>query len=129
MTKTFSMVSNKNHNLNANEGCVIFLTFKLITCYIDGFILNMKSQSVPYLLNGREHIYWNLDIENEGHIMWVIWTSGLRECNGNFIFQSRAVAILDRHLKYFRFVLWGLPKCAYPPSAHFGPYPPPPKSL
>ena len=32
--KTLSMVSHNNHNLNANEGFVIFLTFKLITCLI-----------------------------------------------------------------------------------------------
>jgi hypothetical protein len=30
MTKTLSMVSHKNYNLNANEGFVIFLTSKFI---------------------------------------------------------------------------------------------------
>ena len=101
MTKTLSMVSHKNYNLNANEGFVIFLTSKLITCFIDGFTLKMKSQSIAYLLNGSEHIYWILDLEDEVHSIWVIWTSGLQECKGNFIFQSRAerVAIFDRDLK------------------------------
>ena len=66
------MVSHKNYNLNANEGFVIFWNFKLITCYIDGFIFKMKSQSIPYLLNGTEHMYLILDIENEVHSMWVI---------------------------------------------------------
>ena len=31
------MVSRKNYNLNANEGFVICLTSKLITCFIGGF--------------------------------------------------------------------------------------------
>ena len=56
MTKTISMVSHKNHNLDANEGFIIFLTSKLITHFIDGFTLKLKSQSITYLLNGSEHI-------------------------------------------------------------------------
>ena len=44
MTKTLSLVSHKNYNFNANEGFVMFLTFKLVTCFIDGFILKKKSQ-------------------------------------------------------------------------------------
>ena len=51
------MVSRKNYNLNTNEGFVIFLTSKLITCFIGGFTLIMKPQSIAYLLNGSEHIY------------------------------------------------------------------------
>ena len=90
MTKTLSMVSHKNYNLSANEGFVIFLTSKLITCFIDGFTSKMKSQSIAYLLNGSEHIYWILDLEDEVHSIWVIWTSGLQECKGNFIFRSQA---------------------------------------
>ena len=39
------MVSHKNPNLNANEGFVIFLTSKLITCFIGGFALTIKPQS------------------------------------------------------------------------------------
>jgi hypothetical protein len=31
------MVSQKNYNLSVNEGFVMFLTSKLITCFIDGF--------------------------------------------------------------------------------------------
>ena len=58
MTKTLSMASHKNYNLNASEGFVTFFIFKLITCFIDGFTLIMKSQSLAYLLNGSEHIYW-----------------------------------------------------------------------
>ena len=53
------MVSRKNYNLNTNEGFVIFLTSKLITCFIGGFTLIMKPQSIAHLLNGSEHIYWN----------------------------------------------------------------------
>jgi hypothetical protein len=57
MTKTLSMVSNKNYNLNALEGFIIFLTSKLITCFIDGLTLKIKTQLVSYLLNETIHIY------------------------------------------------------------------------
>ena len=57
MKKTLSMVSHKNHNLHANEGFVIFLTSKLIICFIGSFTLKRKSQLVAYLLNESEHIY------------------------------------------------------------------------
>ena len=70
MTKTLSMVSHKNYNLSANEGFVIFLTSKLITCFIDDFTLKMKSQSIAYVLNGSEDIYWIWDIEGEVHSTW-----------------------------------------------------------
>ena len=86
MTKTLSMVSYTNYNLNANEGFVMSLSSKLITCFIDGFTSKMKSQSIAYLLNGSEHIYWILDLEYEMHSIWIIRTSGLQECKGNFIF-------------------------------------------
>ena len=43
MTKTLSIVSHKNYNLGASEDFVIFLTSKLITCFIDGFTSKMKS--------------------------------------------------------------------------------------
>ena len=52
------MASHKNYDLGANEGFVIFWTSKLSTCFIDGFILNMKFQPIAYLLNSSEHIYW-----------------------------------------------------------------------
>ena len=51
------MVSRKNYNLDTNEGFVIFLTSKLITCFIGGFILIMKPHSNAHILNGSEHIY------------------------------------------------------------------------
>ena len=68
------MVSHKNHNLNAHKGFIIFLTSKLITCFIDGFTSKTKPQSIAYSLNGSEHIYWILDLEDEAHSVWVIWT-------------------------------------------------------
>jgi hypothetical protein len=37
MTKILSMVSHNNYTLNGNEAFVMFLTSKLITCFIDGF--------------------------------------------------------------------------------------------
>src|SRR5450631_1750901 len=46
MTKSLSIVRNKNYNLNANEDFVIFLTSKLITCFLGGFTLKMKSSQL-----------------------------------------------------------------------------------
>jgi hypothetical protein len=66
------MKSHKNYNLNANEGFIVFFTSKLITCFIEGFTSKMKSQSIAYLLNGSEHIYWILDLEDKVHSIWVI---------------------------------------------------------
>ena len=51
------MVSHRFYNLSANENSVMFLTSKLITCYIDGFTSKRKSQIIDYLLNESEHIY------------------------------------------------------------------------
>ena len=76
------MVSHKNYNFSANEGFVMFLTFKSIACIIDGFTSKRQSQSIAYLLNGSERIYWILVIKNEVHSIWVIWTSDLQECKG-----------------------------------------------
>src|ERR1700738_720627 len=52
MTKSHSIVSDKNYNLNGNEDFVIFLTSKLISCFIDGFTLKMKSSQL--LIYSRE---------------------------------------------------------------------------
>ena len=65
MTKTLPMATHKNYNLSANEGFVIFLTSKLITCFIGVITLKMKSQSIAHLLNGGEHMYWILDLGGE----------------------------------------------------------------
>ena len=73
------MVSHKNYNLSTNEDFVIFLTSKLITCCIGGFTLKMKFKSIAYLLNGSEHIYWIWDLEDEVHLIWNLWISGLQE--------------------------------------------------
>ena len=35
MTKTLSMGSHKHYNLGANDGFVMFLTSKVITCFTD----------------------------------------------------------------------------------------------
>ena len=49
------MVSCKN--LDANEGIVIFLTSKLIKCFIGDFTLTMKPQSIVHVLNESERVY------------------------------------------------------------------------
>jgi hypothetical protein len=104
MTKTFQWEVTKNYNLSASEDFVIFLTFKLIKCFLlDNFTLKLKSQSIVYLLNGSEHICWILDLEDEQHSIWVIWTSGLQECKGNLIFQSWAewAVVFGRDMNFF----------------------------
>ena len=58
------MVSHTNHNLNANEGFVIFLTSKLNTYFIDGFTPKMNSQLIASSLNEGEHIHLILDLED-----------------------------------------------------------------
>jgi hypothetical protein len=72
------------------EEFVIFLTSKLIICFIDGFTSRMKSQSFAYLLNESESRNWIFDLEDEVHSIWVIWTSRLQECKGKFISQGWA---------------------------------------
>src|ERR1700738_2815734 len=57
MTKSLSIVSDKNYNLNGNEDFVIFLTSKLITCFIGGFTLKMKcSQLLIYSMEVNIYI-------------------------------------------------------------------------
>ena len=89
------MVSRKNYNLNANEGFVIFLTSKLITGFIDGFTLEMKSKSIAYLLNGSEHIYWLWDLEGEVHSIWDLCASGFQKCKDKDFFE---VILLHWHI-------------------------------
>ena len=80
------MASLKSYNLGANEGFVIFSTSKLGTYFIDDFTLKTKSQSIAYLLNVSEHTYWILELKDKVHSIEVIWTSGLQENKGNYIF-------------------------------------------
>ena len=64
------MVRHNYYNLNVIENFFMFLTPKLITCFIDGFTFGMKSQSIAYSVIGSAHIYWILDIEGEVHSIW-----------------------------------------------------------
>ena len=70
MTKIILNGKSQNYNLNVNEDFVMFLTSKLITCFIDGFTSGMKSQSIAYLLIRSAHIYWILDLKGEVHSIW-----------------------------------------------------------
>ena len=72
------MVSYSTYNLSANEGFVVFLASKLIICFTDSFTLEMKFQSIAYILNGSERIYLILDLEDGVHSTWVICTSGFQ---------------------------------------------------
>ena len=62
---TLSMVSRKNYNLNTNEGLVIFLTTKLITCFIGDFTLILKPQSIAhYSMEVNIYIeFWTLRVK------------------------------------------------------------------
>ena len=73
-----TMVSHKNYNLSVNEGCVIFVTSKLIACFIDGFTSKKISRLIAYLLHGNEHIYWTLDLEGEVHSRGDFWISAFK---------------------------------------------------
>ena len=114
MTKTLSMVSHKNnYNLNANEGFVIFLTSKLVTWFIGSFTLKMKSQSIAYLLNGSEHMYWIWNLEDEVHSIWDLWVikrpSRMQE---QWFFQNRTdgkKTVFNRILKILIFWTDGCP--------------------
>ena len=69
-TKKILNGKSQNYYLNVNEDFVMFLTSKLITCFIDGFTSGMISQSIAYLLIGSAHVYWILHLEGEVHSIW-----------------------------------------------------------
>jgi hypothetical protein len=50
----------------------------------------VKSQSISYLLNESEHIYWILDLGDEMHSIWDLWISGLQERKDKGFFGSHA---------------------------------------
>jgi hypothetical protein len=54
----------------------MFFISKLITCFINGFSSEMKSQSIAYL-----------PIENEVYSIWIKWPSRMQ---GQYIFRSWA---------------------------------------
>ena len=91
MTKTISMLSHKNHNLDANEGFMTFLTSKLIIHFIDNFTLKLKSQSIAYLLNGSKYIDWSSDLEGEVHSIWDSWISGRQDARATVFSKLRGV--------------------------------------
>ena len=51
--------------------------------------MKMKSQSIAYLLNGSEHMYWISDLEGEVHSIWDVWISDIHECKDNWFFLIR----------------------------------------
>ena len=84
MAKTLSIVSHKNYNLYANRGLWNVFDFQVnYMLYWQLHSEKRKSQSIAYLLNGSEHIYWILDLDNEVHSIRVICTSGLQESKGH----------------------------------------------
>jgi hypothetical protein len=61
-----------------------------------------------------------VNLEDEVHSMWVIWTSGLQECKGNFNFWSRVgrATFFDRDVKFIYLFCGG-----YLEVLHRGPRP------
>ena len=68
----------------------MFLTFKLITCFIDGFTCGMKSQSIAYLLIGSAHIYWILDLEVKCTQYGICSQVAFKNARAMFFFRSWA---------------------------------------
>ena len=96
MTRTLSMVSRKNYitsRVNTKEGFITFLTSKLITCFIGGFTLKMKPQSIAHLLNGIEHIYWIWTLRVKCTQYGICGLSGLQECKSNEFFKIGRMGI------------------------------------
>ena len=121
MTKTLSMVSHINYNLNANESFITFLTSKWITWFIGVFTLKMKSQSIAHLLNGSKHVYWIWDLEDEAHSIWDLWTSGLQEFKGNGFFKiGRAGSSFQSGTENQDFMVKWLPLPKYFAPKKFG---------
>jgi hypothetical protein len=85
------MVRHKNYNLNAIEDYVMFLTSKLMTCFIDSFTSRMKSQSIFNFLFPSEsaHKYWISDLEGQVHSIWDLWTGMVWKPDQNFLCQVR----------------------------------------
>ena len=83
MTKTISNGKSQKNNLNANEDFVMFLTSKLITCFIDNVTFRMKSQSITCLLTRSARIYCILDLEGEVHSIMGFVDKRPSRCKGN----------------------------------------------
>jgi hypothetical protein len=92
------------------------------------FHFEKEIQLFAYLLNGSEHIYWILNLENEVHSIWIIWTSNLQECKGNSIFPmaDKACNSFRSRSKKLNFLVRAAQMCQI---VRPGPYPPSPKSL
>ena len=76
----------------------------------------MKSQSIAYLLNQSEDIYWILNLEGEVHSIWDLWISGLQECKGDaFLKSCRRATIFGRVQEIWIFWTGGYPCLNLPP--------------
>ena len=97
MTKALAMVSHKNHNLSANEGFGNIFDSQVVYMLYWQFHYEKKSQSIVYLLDGSEHIYWILDLQDKVYSVWDLWTHDLQESKGNDFFAvGRSKSIFGR---------------------------------
>ena len=73
--RQFQMVNHTNYNLNVNEDFAIFLTFKLITCFIDGFTSRINEIPIKCLFTNWKCTYildfrsWRWSALNMGFVV------------------------------------------------------------
>ena len=66
----------------------MFLTSKLVSCFVDGFNSIMKSRSIAHLLLGIYYIYIGFQSFKVKSTQYGIWSSYLQECKGNVCLKS-----------------------------------------
>src|ERR1700738_1338291 len=89
MTKSLSIVSEKNYNLNANEDFVIFLTSKFIMCFIGGFTLKMKSSQL-LIYSMKVNIYIGFEtLKMKCTQYGICGQVALKKCKYNSFFEVR----------------------------------------
>ena len=67
----------------------MFLSSKLVSCFIARCTSRMKSQSIAYLLLGSAHINWILDLEGEVHSILDLQSSNFGSKNARAMFSLK----------------------------------------
>ena len=107
------MISHNTYHLIDDEEFFLYLTWKLIICFIDSCTLEMKSQSIAFSPSGSEHIQyigfwpWSRDADD----MDFVGLGGLQKYKDNF-FDWVRVYIYSLFFSFFSSsslgVAWGL---------------------
>ena len=110
MTKTLSMVSRNNYNLNAKWGFCNIFDFQVN--YMLYWQFHFENEILVNCLFTQwkwTYIYWILDLEDQMHLIRDLWISGFQKCKGNGFFEVGRVGsnfqsslqkmdVLDRRL-------------------------------